>query len=393
MKTKGIVTLALILLFSAGAFATNTRVLTMGDNNMVLLDDANIFIFPSRLLEYPNLAVGEFADDDFEELGIHWKFGEENPWVLATYFSTMPEGVPQDFLGNDLGEFTELGDDNKRVDLFYARRMGDYNFGFHFGYNRTKFEKVDLLIPETIEEKTYFYDFGFGLTQPDGDWDLALDVGFGGWTDQNTAGVDETEPWRYVQFATRFRHFNDHGPNWTLIKHIAASLGYRGETDMAAVFEGRQRMVELELGLGANWTPSSKVLAVADFGLMYQSLKVEQEFAATENEISLNGWSEFWKIGIDAQVFSWMDLRLGATSDWMSFKDEIGGVVPSSALVTVKRQAASNETFLGFGFHWGNLTLDTYTDADLFLRGFDFINGKSTGNDMNFRISAVYEMK
>jgi hypothetical protein len=53
---------------------------------------------------------------------------------------------------------------------------------------------------------------------------------------------------------------------------------------------------------------------------------------------------------------------------------------------------AENQTYLGFGFHWGRLHIDTQTDPDLFLRGFDFITGNGGGSDMNARISAVYEL-
>ena len=75
---------ALIAIFVSGTSATETRVLTMGENNMVLLDEADIFIFPSRIHDWPNLAVGEFGGGDFTELGIHWKFGtERKPWYLA----------------------------------------------------------------------------------------------------------------------------------------------------------------------------------------------------------------------------------------------------------------------------------------------------------------------
>ena len=56
-----------------------------------------------------------------------------------------------------------------------------------------------------------------------------------------------------------------------------------------------------------------------------------------------------------------------------------------------KENAPYNDTYLGFGFHWNRLHIDTYTDPELFLNGFDFISGDGNGN-MNFRISAVYEM-
>ncbi|MFQ5500168.1 MAG: hypothetical protein ACE5FH_10910, partial [Candidatus Zixiibacteriota bacterium] len=61
MKQSIILALLLILLLSASSFATETRVRTMGENNMILLDDFNIWVFPSRLMEYPDIAVAEFG--------------------------------------------------------------------------------------------------------------------------------------------------------------------------------------------------------------------------------------------------------------------------------------------------------------------------------------------
>ena len=46
-----------------------------------------------------------------------------------------------------------------------------------------------------------------------------------------------------------------------------------------------------------------------------------------------------------------------------------------------------------FGKLRGRLHVDTWTDPDLFLKGFDFISGAGAAfDDMNFSISALYEM-
>ena len=60
MKKLLILTLAMCLLASA-SFATYTRVKTMGNNNMVLHDEYNIWMFPSTLYDYPEMFVGEFV--------------------------------------------------------------------------------------------------------------------------------------------------------------------------------------------------------------------------------------------------------------------------------------------------------------------------------------------
>jgi hypothetical protein len=84
---------------------------------------------------------------------------------------------------------------------------------------------------------------------------------------------------------------------------------------------------------------------------------------------------------MEADVFSWMDIRMGATSNWTSLKRD--GID--------KEKFTENATYLGFGFNWGRLYIDTYTDPGLFLNGFDFVSGDGDGN-MNMGISALYEM-
>ena len=93
----------------------------------------------------------------------------------------------------------------------------------------------------------------------------------------------------------------------------------------------------------------------------------------------------FWSIGLEADVFKWMDVRFGAVSDWTSYKTEM----PNTFEETEKWP--DNRTYVGFGFHWGRLHVDTYTDPELFLEGFDFISGNGS-SDMNLYISALYEM-
>ena len=108
MKKSIFITLILTLVLAMSAFASRTRVLTMGDNNTILLDDNNIWQFPSRINDYPGLAVGEIATGDVTQFGIHWKLGDDNPYVLATYFDNQSPLQPDDLLGLALLNFTDL---------------------------------------------------------------------------------------------------------------------------------------------------------------------------------------------------------------------------------------------------------------------------------------------
>src|SRR5574342_1196937 len=63
MKPKNLsfyLTLA-VLLFEISAFASNTRTRSMGDVGLVLRDQSNIWLFPSTLVRYSNLAILELG--------------------------------------------------------------------------------------------------------------------------------------------------------------------------------------------------------------------------------------------------------------------------------------------------------------------------------------------
>jgi hypothetical protein len=88
-------------------------------------------------------------------------------------------------------------------------------------------------------------------------------------------------------------------------------------------------------------------------------------------------------MGFDADIFKWLDVRFGSASYWDN------NVTKGDSGNKTKVRFANNETWLGFGFHFNRLHIDTQTDPMLFLDGFNFLSGRT--NEMNWRISAVYD--
>jgi hypothetical protein len=378
MKKFIILTFLFLFILSLNSMATETRVMTMGDNNNILLDEANVLLYPGRVIEYPNVAIGEFDGDGFYNFGINWKFGNEKPFVVGTFFSTESSWEPDDFSGSSIVPFDFDILDNRRIDLFYGRNIRGSNFGFHLAY----FNSGQTFETDTGEEKENFnfYDFTFGLTEGNGKWDLAVNIGTGSWTDEDETGATETEPDGFYNFGVVGRYFMAKGPNYTYIPHAGIFTGKHGwKTSTNA---DKYTVSGFDVGFGLNYTPSASVLAVCDVGVMYGKWKFEAEPSGTETSSSMTALPYF-KLGIDAEVFKWMDLRLGATSYWNNFKD-------TDAASEYRASFAENDTYLGFGFHWGRLHVDTYTDPDMFLDGFNFISGAE--NDMNMKISIIYEM-
>jgi hypothetical protein len=408
MKRVTAFTMVLLLMLGAASVATDTRVMTMGENNLVLVDDANIWLFPSRIFDYPNLAVGEFSrqtGNDFTQFGIHWKFGSDNPLVVGTYFTDLSDpALPDNLLGDDLVAWDLLSDfDNRRIDLIYGNELGAYVFGWRISifHGSAQLDYPDPAINQSRESFGY-YDFDFGLTSESGNWDVALNFALGNWTDENALGQAETEPDGFFDFSVLGRYFMERNPSYTVIPHVGFIYNKRGikeyvvdpdDADLLVLDQtSKYNVTAFNFGLGTNYTPSRNVLAVCDFGFSYAKWKDEAELeevgarpAGSFEDTEAFTILPYFKIGLDADVFKWMDIRLGATSFWnnQSIEDK-------TLNTQEKYKFADNETYLGFGFHWNRLHIDTYTDPELFLDGFNFISGGDV--DMNFGISAIYEM-
>ncbi len=417
MKRYLIITFSLLLFMGVSSFATNTRVLTMGDNNMILLDEANIWLFPSRINDYPNLAIGEFGQPgDFTEFGIHWKFKEENPCVLGMYLHNSTAVYPMSSPVRTLPYFGEpYGYDpsfvpfdwslmsNQRIDLIYGRYISGKPFGIHLGIIHSSQKRNDDDPSDGKDEEGFaVYHLAVGLT-PNPNTDIVVGLELMTWTDKETDDTG-TPPYpsynkskpkgNKALYAMARRFFPDPwglGTDYTAIPHAAIFYAkneaeYYSTPPPSLLQTDKYTRSGVELGVGLQYAPSSDAMAVIDFGLRYG--KLDGEFAITgapTNDASLKTVTvPFFKAGADVKVFDWMDLRLGATSYWDRYTLE------NDSPYKLTQNYADNATYLGFGFHWGNLHVDTYTDPDLFLDGFNFISG--TTNNMNFQISALYEI-
>ena len=341
-------------------------------------------------MEYPNLAIGEFSGGGFNNFGINWKFGAaSNPWVLGTYFSTGPTMSPSDYDGAFDNFAWDIGPmSNRRIGLVYGRELGGNNFGFGLDYVSSSVT-VDTT-GDASEESFSIINPSIGLTSTAGDWDIAADFVFGFLTDKDIGGQVQTEKDSYYDFSVGGRLFYQYNPSYTLVPHASASIGEHGLAAAGAPAGDTNTYSQtyFELGCGLNYEPAQNVLAVMDIGFRYHKIRHEATSGGTTSDLEETTTTiPYFKLGLDADVFKWMDIRFGVTSNWDNNKEDINN---GTAVGQLKEGYASNATYLGFGFHWGRLHVDTYTDPNLFLDGFNFITG--TTNNMNFQISAVYEM-
>ncbi len=363
MKNFIIISFVFVMLLSMSAFASETRVMTMGDNNNILLDDANIWMYPSRILDHTNIGVAEIGqfDSDFNQIGINWKLDDNS--ALGTYFSTESSW--------------------DRINLFYGKDLNGNRFGVHLDLkhwsekseNDTTF--TGGLNSEAGESE---YDITVGLTEANGQWDVSLHFGTGSFTDIDTDGNDITEPDGINRIGVYGRYFKTRNPNYTTIYHAAImtdKFAWKNSTTNNVTYE---KELSLDVGCGINFTPSSHVLAVFDFGLIYT--KITDEFTGISDTETKTFTFPYFKMGFDGEVFKWLDVRVGATSYWHNEKEEF-----ESQSFTQKY--AENMTYFGLGFNFGHAHIDLEANPRLFVEGPDFIS--SASEDLGASMSFTYD--
>lgn len=460
MKKALAITLILAMMLGASAFATKTRVMTMGDNNNVLLDEANIWLYPGRLFQYPDMAVAEYntgpfyvipfdaegtdglaANNSIHEFGVHWKFGDENPFVLGTYLynadgqtdeiAYLNDGLPlglnyelYESFGFGFGDFgfvpsNDLVDgpfefSNRRIGLFYSRQLGGHNFGFYFDKLHNSYRDEDTFdngdIYTSDDESFSRYTFGLGLTEAQGKWDVSAKLSMITWKDKDfdfsdSTEVDNTKPAGNYSFNVMGRYFYQYNPTITFVPHVGLTMA-KFESEDYFYFDGsstdwhdspetyKVSGMLIDVGSGMHYTPSAGMLAVLDFG--FALAKFDEESSTTNDGGTTFETEEtnrtmttlpYVKIGFEGEVLNWLDIRFGGVTYWRTFTEED---IDTDGVQTDKdvNRYPLNETWLGFSFNWGNLTVDTWTDPELFLRGLNFISGQNT--QMNGGITALY---
>jgi len=413
MKKLLTITVLFAVLVGGMVYATDTRVMTMGEMNTVVKDDANIFLFPSTVNYYPKLFLGEIgynydyyynknAEEDYDlyKVGGNMAFaeGSDNPWVLGAYFSAEP--YMNSLLWEYLYYYEKDGPSdfytNNRINLLYGRNLGEIPFGFRFNYFNMSDENKDPA-PDTMsngQESLSRYEFAFGISPLDKKLDLALSLGLVTWkiTDwyNSTVGVtDVVKPKGNMDVSLVGRYWMNPMGKYVLVPHAMISYCKEGLEDYDGTesnFTETDKTTTFNLGLGMNYEAEEDVLLAGDFGFEYMVEKYELKATVAEDS-SMNRddkWTDmvlpYFKLGLDAKVFNWMDFRAGVHTQWYRWKYTSDYYNDDDRTSFVETR-----TYLGGGFHWGKLTIDALIDPEFLINGPYFI----TGNETDYRYEGV----
>jgi hypothetical protein len=418
--------------------ATETRVLTMGDANMIVKDVANISLFPQTIINYPNLFIAENDDDDyFWSVGAHLKLDESStPAVIGAYFSTYGY---YNWLYYNYGHGDYISSANNRIALVYGREMGGNPFGVGFRYYRasekgTYEEDTANGVWDYLDNYEYSltrYELTTGISLKEKKLELSAGIGITTWNDKeyyyNPDPVygDFTKPKGNLDLMLNARYWMNPRGKYVLIPHFSFWMGkegldyhpgridsvYDGETYTVyktnTVFE--DKYTQFDLGIGMNYEAAENILIVGDVGIMLEVEKekmeyefpdyVDEAYVVTDTTFETKWtWNSmpYFRLGIDAEVFKWLNLRAGAETWWVSRKYEPARndyEYSNYGLIKYEEGNVQTNTYLGAGCHWNNLGLDARIDPQFLTNGPYFISGDTDYGygDFAWQVSLFYK--
>jgi hypothetical protein len=397
--------LVVLALFTMSASATVSRLEGLGGgadpfwwdlpgNIFILHDAASPAVWPQLVVQYPNLAGGEFSSGpyyaprgwDLERVYTTYSWGEKDVALgisLDKLYST------RYFMSDPAYEPDPLGDGGvpSRLNANLGFKLGD-NMLLGFGLNYWS----DMEKDTSFEQSASIIGFKAGISGVgENEWDAVLGLELPGYT--NEAGgqkISEKDGSMGFHFAGRWWY--DYADKAALIPNLRFQSLTDGFTVPAPPggSETGMKVSRSQIGLGAghNWWPVENTLVVFDFGIMLQKESYEftlpagapsQDFDEALNVLP------YWRIGFETTVFSWLDGRLGAERGWLSYKESGNGAPDEYEFGT-----SQTETYLGATAHWNRMIFDLVVHPDFIGNGPDFISGAGSSPIFS-RVSLKYD--
>lgn len=399
MKKALLVLFALSFVMGTVAMATETRVTTMGENNETLKDEHNIWLYPSTINSYPNMVTGLVSEGEFGKAGGHWTFGKA---VVGLYMDNSDYFIYY----NDFDKATRSVD--SRINLFYGRQLGEMPFGLRLSLWGNGDRREDTPLDTGNYDDSYSrFEAALGLTAMEGKLDIAAGIGMSSFTEErNISHPFEDAYLTYDNLATdgsfdfdlRARYWHEFDEKWTLIPHGSFSSmsttvidqDLDTEDDEFAFYdryEYEDSGSMINLGLGTNYQASERVMTVTDLGVWFATYTEEATehpspyaAAGTEDFVYTNEYKPtavpYIKAGLEGEVKDWLDVRIGMVSEWYSDESTREQSNLPNEDFSSTEYGVSTRTYLGTGFHFGDLHIDTELNASFLNDGPYFITGR-----------------
>ncbi len=428
MKRLVLSSLLILLIFSLVVTASETRVKTLGEADMIVKDRYNISIFPSTINLYKDMVIGQVDGNGLYKIGGHYNIGDDK-CVIGLYLDQTPINVP--YYRPDVN-FDGLIDN--KIKLFWGRPFGDIDFGLSLGLwgdSYTAEQNDDTVttnfdFSENYEYKNLGMDFIVGASLMEKKLDVSVKFNMQSWTYTDAEGKDVYTPEGNTSFGFAARYWYNYNDEVDFIPHLMVDMTSKGYEDPSNIVPDdtlgiysdlltttwSDKSVSFDLGIGWNIQPTDDILFLGDFGVKFGSCTEETEWTyednpwtTTVNEDTVyddsseewkysNNYMPYFRVGLEGKVTKWWDVRLGAVKYWTKDKTEY----PVDLWFYGQGReetwgGASTSTYLGSGFHFGDhLHVDVWLDPEFVLNGPNFVSGKTyNAPDLAYMASVLFE--
>lgn len=381
-----ILALALAVVMAAPAFATWTRVVTMGNQSQYMQDDYNIWNWTSTVNNYPRHLI---IDHSVSASELEFGWGEDIDG--GTRVGMVVPFLKSSVIGAFISDFDyewglEPSEADQKIDLFYGYRGTNFDLGVRIDYAGSGEE--------------------FGGKQNQSAIGLNAGVGFNlsgnmleanvmyhslSWTNETLSGpvaptvINEKDAGSDIGLGARYLiAYNSMVTLVPAFQYRTQKVAEKVGTTAGGPTGVEYKTTGYDLGVGCNTVPLQGTEFVTSIGV--RSIKNEVSDTAVAAIVDeSDSHMPYIAFGSEIQVKNWLQFRFGAEKSWDAFKD-------NTTTPETKSSEASFNYMVGAGIMVGDLQFDVEVNPSWFNAGPYFLSGSSDG-DMFGWISIKYDYR
>jgi hypothetical protein len=372
--------LSLILIFQIDAFATETRVGSMGGVGFYMRDNSNIFLFPGTFYKYSDQVVGELRikqNQSFYTVGAHLPVS--NTAQVGIYLnSPLSWEIPIE-MGIDEVELS------RTTDIFFGTQLENFDLGVAL---KIAMDSYNDQITDDLEEKqsASYFELAAGISNEK--MDLGLIFGL---PSANRDLDPEKRSWGGFGVGFNGRYWL--GNKNFLFKFVplivANYASLSGELDPGIPGSTKSEvdygLLDLAAGIGINYEIDENnliVVGIEAIGYSSETRNVKDVEEESRTTLILPGIY----MGVESHISSWLIGRLGAAQVYQKITEKYtpeGGNTDEESFFDKEFKM----TF-GLGIMFGRFLLDARINEGLLFEGPNFISG--TFQEMAYTLSITY---
>jgi hypothetical protein len=372
MKRLCVLCIALfVCLMAMPVLATETRVQTMGDQQLFIQDDFNIWTWTSTVNNYPRHLI---VDHNDAYTLSNTASGSTRVGMIVPFMKNAVLGafVSDGTFGEPLSLFAPVSA-AQRIDLFYGYRASSFDLGVHVDWWGNKTEAG------TTESSASVMGLQAGLGFNASGNMFEVDAFYRNLDFTDDPGADARDAGTWLGAAGRYLWAYN---NMVTIVPAVQIQQIKLSDTASPVTEVKGTLIDL--GLGCNTVPLQGTEFMTSLGIMVQSR--EATTGGTPSVDSSVNTIPYIKIGADIQVKDWLFFRVGAQKNVV--QTEKDNIAPES------QSTNSNLTYsIGAGIMLGDVQFDARVDNQWLNDGPYLLSGDNNSTEMFPSISFKYDFR